>query len=106
MEAQKKRGVKSCLWMKAVDSQLRFSSHHELSLEALQQPVAEADRKSPFEWMGMSCSLDQGPDGVCAVNWLMRKALCNIDPCWDISHIIGNAWKAGLSQAGLMRSTG
>lgn len=99
---RKKRRVKSEQWLRAVDQQLRKSSNEQLSLSFYAVPSDPTHRKSAFDWPALSIAADQGPDGVCALQWASRKANLNFDPVWDLSHIATNSWKAGLAKAGVM----
>jgi hypothetical protein len=99
---RKKRRVKSSSWVSAVDAQLRLASDHALNLDVLVQPADKKRRKSAFEWPSATCTMDQGPDGLCAMNWLWRECGANFDAVYDFSHLVSNSWKGGLNQSGMM----
>lgn len=62
---------------------------------------ADGGRPPPWEWAHLSVAPDQGPDGMCGLNWYIhdQKANCSIE--WDHSHGLWNDWKKALKSSNL-----
>ena len=73
----------SAKWIWTTEHQLRRSG---LSLVDLKQSEDPAERPPASTWERGSIALDQGSDGVCATNYLLRQVNLALGIVWDLSH--------------------
>lgn len=58
-------------------------------------------RQPSLSWPSLGVCMDEGSDGVCAMHFLQRKAMTNIDVHYDDSHAMKNDLNAALQSCGL-----
>jgi len=95
---RKRHRVATSKFCWSTEHQLELSN---LSFNDLRLPDEPADRPPPKDWKRGSMAVDQGSDGVCAGNYLMRGLNLVLDCTYDISHGVHRDVICMLKQCGL-----
>ena len=61
--------------------------------------------RNPLSWPSLGVSLDEGSDGLCAINFAERKLGANVNPHWDDAHGIKNDLNLMPQSVGLWTHT-
>ena len=61
--------------------------------------------RNPLSWPSLGVSLDEGSDGLCAINFAERKLGANVNPHWDDAHGIKNDLNLMMQSVGLWTHT-
>ena len=92
LKPQKRYRVSAKRWALDFDHQLQVSC--DLDLRTFQQPEKPSDRGPGLHWPLASVAIDQGSDGHCAEQGLMRFMRINLDYWPDLSHGFGTTSRA------------
>ncbi len=97
--ARKRYRMKSRSWLYRIDNALL--EHCGVGLKHFVAPDINASPDVAATWPRLSITADRGPDVVCALNYLQRKLMVNVDYVPDNSHDSYNELKECIKGASL-----